>query len=193
MSVRQQIPYDCGTFFITITNIRWLKLFELIPAYDVVYEMFNYLSSKGHFVNAYVIMPNHLHAIFSFRRSDQSINTLIGNCKRFMALKIISKLKTRGDKAMLSELQSPVQDKERAKGQKHKVFQPSFDWKLCESEWFIEQKLNYIHNNPTAKSEPLCLRAIDFKHSSARQYARLKNYKYEVKLVYEMQDINLEK
>ena len=67
MSVRKQIPYKFGSFFITITNASWLPLFENGNAYDVVYNWFDYLKSQGHYINAFVLMPNHLHAIISFR------------------------------------------------------------------------------------------------------------------------------
>ena len=34
-------------------------------------------------------MPNHLHALIAFRNTGQSINTIVGNGKRFMAYEII--------------------------------------------------------------------------------------------------------
>lgn len=34
-------------------------------AYDVVYKWFDYLKSKGHFINGFFLMPNHLHAIIA--------------------------------------------------------------------------------------------------------------------------------
>jgi hypothetical protein len=40
----------------------------------------------------FVVMPNHVHAIISFIESPQSINTIIGNGKRFMAYEIIKRL-----------------------------------------------------------------------------------------------------
>jgi REP element-mobilizing transposase RayT len=46
---------------------------------------FDHLKSKGHYLTGYVIMPNHVHALIGFRRNDQSINTIIGNGKRFIA------------------------------------------------------------------------------------------------------------
>ena len=50
---------------------------------------FDYLKSKGHDINvipiAIGIMPNHLHALIALKNSDQSINTVVSNAKRFMA------------------------------------------------------------------------------------------------------------
>lgn len=33
----------------------------------------------------YVIMPNHIHVLIDFIKTHQTINTIIGNGKRFMA------------------------------------------------------------------------------------------------------------
>jgi hypothetical protein len=38
-------------------------------------------------------MPNHIHALLAFRNTQgQSINTIIGNGKRFIAYELIAKL-----------------------------------------------------------------------------------------------------
>ena len=38
--------------------------------------------------------------------------------------------------------------KEKLKGKLHEFFEPSFDWKMCDTENFVDQKLDYIHENP---------------------------------------------
>ena len=84
MSVLQTIPYDDGTFFVTFTCYNWLPLIHKTEGYDVVYKWFDHVKSKGHKINGYVIMPNHVHVLISFITTGQSINTIIGNGKRFM-------------------------------------------------------------------------------------------------------------
>ncbi len=92
MAVKQQISAADGTYFITITCFRWLHLFEISDAYDCVYNWFNVLRKNGHYINGYVIMPNHLHALISFSNTGKNINTIIGNGKRFMAYDIVARL-----------------------------------------------------------------------------------------------------
>ena len=46
-------------------------------------------------------MPNHVHAL-SFVATGQSINTIIGNGKRFMAYEIVERLKVKGENRLLS-------------------------------------------------------------------------------------------
>ena len=93
MPVRQVIPYSFGTFVITLTCFRWMSLIDNVNAYNIIYKWFDYSKAQGHFINAFVIMPNHVHVIISFIETEQSINNILGNGKRFMAYDIITKLK----------------------------------------------------------------------------------------------------
>ena len=40
-------------------------------------------------------MPNHVHAMISFSKTEKSINRIIGDGKRFMAYEIIKRLERR--------------------------------------------------------------------------------------------------
>ena len=88
MPVRKTIPYNSGMFFITFTCHNRLPLIEKVNGYDIIYKWFDHLKMPGHFINGFVIMPNHVHALISFKNTGQSINTIIGNGKRFMAYEI---------------------------------------------------------------------------------------------------------
>ena len=84
-------------------------------------------------------MPNHLHAMIAFSHTQgKSINSIVANGKRFMAYELVEKLKAKGKVKLLEKLSSLVKEKDRAKGQLHQVFEPSFDWKECYSDRFIE-------------------------------------------------------
>lgn len=148
MSVRKTISNKEGLYFITVTCVEWLWLFEVTKGYDIVYKWFDHLKTNGHLICGYVIMPNHLHAMIAFQNTGQSINSIVGNGKRFMAYEIIERLKNCREDALLNKLALFVNETDRAKGQLHEVFEPSFDWKECFRQAFISQKLNYIHENP---------------------------------------------
>ena len=92
MPVRQKIVNNNGMYFITFTCTNWLPPFEVANAYDSVYNWFNLLKNDGHHIIGYVIMPNHLHTIISFKNIGKSINTIVSNGKRFMAYDIVKKL-----------------------------------------------------------------------------------------------------
>ena len=58
-------------------------------------------------------MPNHLHALIAFRNTNQSINTIIGNGKRFMAYEIIKRLEQQKEIELLQRLNLSVEAKDR--------------------------------------------------------------------------------
>ena len=103
MPVKRQ-PYRLGSFFITFTCYRWLPLVEKVNSYDIIYNWFDILKSDGHFIDGFVVMPNHVHAIISFIEGPQSINTIIGNGKRFMAYEIVKRLQQMGETEILAQL-----------------------------------------------------------------------------------------
>ena len=170
MPILQTIPYDDGCYFITFTCYDWLPLIEKTSGYDIVYNWFNHLKSKEHKINGFVIMPNHVHALISFTATGQSINTIIGNGKRFMAYEIIKRLEMKQENNLLLTLKNNVEAKRKANNKLHEVWKLSFDWKYCNSMQFIKQKLNYMHDNPCSGKWNLCSSPIEYIHSSAKYY-----------------------
>lgn len=193
MPSRQTIPYSHGVFFITFTCYRWLHILEHAHAYDVVYNWFDYLKLKGHYLNAYVLMPNHVHAIISFISDSKSLNTVIGNGKRFMAYGIIKKLKDNKDDKLLELLSDSVSTKDKLRKKQHEVWELSFDWKDCLSNSFVDQKINYIHNNPCSGKWNLSPTPTDYVHSSARFYEEGVQGIYAVTNISEMEDVDFNK
>jgi REP element-mobilizing transposase RayT len=191
MAVRKAIPEREGLYFITITCTRWSNLFGLTNNYQVVYNWFDHLKIQGHFIIGYVIMPNHLHALIAFRRKSQSINTMIANGKRFMAYEIVENLKRGGKNDLLNILTSYVNITDRKRGKHHEIFEPSFDWKECYCTPFIEQKLNYIHQNPCRGTWNLSRSPQEYYHSSARFYILGETGSYPVKSYNKLQDEDL--
>ena len=170
MSVRTEHTYY-PNWFITFTCYEWKPLFELTQAYDLVYKWFNYLqqNNKAEII-AYVIMPNHFHAILHLPDETANLNKLVGNGKRFMAYEIIERLTGAGEPQLLGELAKGVSATDQHKGQKHRVFETSFDAKVVNSDKFLVQKMNYIHLNPVSKKWNLVDDYIAYEHSSASFY-----------------------
>ena len=61
-------------------------------------------------------MPNHVHATIAFRKTKKSINTIVGDNKRFMGYEIIKRLKEQGKHDFLLQLENAVNsiDKKKA-------------------------------------------------------------------------------
>jgi hypothetical protein len=77
----------------------------MMQHYDIVYKWFDLLKVKGHRIIGYVIMPNHLHALIAFMKSNISINTRVGNAKRFMAYEIVKRLQANDRHEILTQLE----------------------------------------------------------------------------------------
>lgn len=170
MPVKQSIPYSDGIFSITFTCANWLPLIEKVNGYDLLYNWFDHLIVKGHYIIGYVIMPNHVHAVIGFTNTGESINTIVGNGKRFMAYSMVRRLKEQTETELLRLLENNVEQSRKAKNKQHHVWELSFDWKHCIITEFILQKLHYFHNNPCQGKWNLCSNPIDYKHSSAKYY-----------------------
>ncbi len=193
MAIKQTISNN-GLYFITFTCSQWLPLFEEVDAYDVVYHWFDYLKSQGHYITAYVVMPNHVHAMIAFKNTEgKSINSIVGNGKRFMAYEIVKRLERQSKYETLKHLSANVSPSDKSKGKLHEVFNPSFDWKECFTDHFIEQKLSYIHNNPCAGKWNLVTDPAEYVHSSAKFYLTHIQGVYEVTSLGDLEDIDLTK
>ena len=192
MAVRKSIPNYEGVYFITFTCWNWMSLFELTNGYYAVYKWFDVLKAQGHYVSGYVIMPNHFHGLLAFRNTEGlPINNIIGTGKRFIAYELIKQLQIIDAHDILHRLEKQVKRKDKCRGKLHEVFQPSFDWKECETEKFIIQKLDYIHNNPCSGKWNLAKNPWDYLHSSAQFYFTGKQGIYEVLNYQDLDEIDL--
>jgi hypothetical protein len=77
-------------------------------------------------------MPNHLHALIVFTKSETTINTIVGNGKCFMAYELVKRLKEKGSEELLNKL-SEAQQKKTGVGANRKVLM------LDGKNWFDEK------------------------------------------------------
>lgn len=174
-----------GIYYITFTCYKWLPLIEMTLGYDLVYNWFDTLSAKEHTITGFVIMPNHLHLLLHFSGGTKSLNTVVGNGKRFMAYEIIKRLEKQHEWDLLNRLHLAVRASDKRRGQKHEVWKDGFDVKQCRTEKFILQKLHYIHNNPCAGKWRLVTSSELYQHSSVlfylngdkSNYPRIRDYR----------------
>ena len=157
-------------YFCTFTCYNWLSLIEQTKSYDLIYNWFAVLKEKSVDVIAYVIMPNHVHCILNFQKREFNLNKTLSNGKRFIAYKIVERLRNNEKDSTLKILEETLTLRERKKGSKHKVFKDSFDANPIFSEKFLRQKLDYIHFNPVKGKWNLASDYTLYDHSSASFY-----------------------
>lgn len=193
MPVKRNIPFTEGIFFITFTCHKWLNLIGEANGYQFVYSWYNHLHNNGHYVVGYVIMPNHVHSLIGFRNTGKSINFQVGEAKRFIGYNLLNELRELGKIALLDQLAADVNPKDKERGKKHEIWEDSFDWKYCDNEQLITQKLNYMHNNPCSKKWNLCESPHEYVHSSAKFYVTDEQGVFEVVSYGALEDIDLTK
>ena len=105
MSTRSKVTELNGLYYLIFTCTKWLNLIEITNGYDLIYNWFAILKKNGSYICGYVIMLNHVHAIIPFKNThNKSINSIVGNAKRFIAFDIIERLKQLQKFELLEEL-----------------------------------------------------------------------------------------
>lgn len=110
----------------------------------------------------YVIMPNHLHLILHFEKCEKR-SSYLRDFKKFTSTKIRKEIE-RLHPEHLYKL------KYSTRSQVFKVWQDSFDEFGLKSKSILEQKLDYIHNNPLQEHWNLVKEPQEYNYSSASFY-----------------------
>ena len=165
-------------YFITASIVDWKHLL-ITPEY--IHIPLNSLAwmqqQKRILLFAFVIMPSHLHAII--KPASDSIGTIVQQFGSFTAHEILKKLRTDNQKDLLDLFQQ----KKRDQRHEHSIWQ-DIQAKNIYSMGFLQQKVEYIHQNPVAKDWKLVEDRADYIYSSAGYYD------YGRKPIIEITDIN---
>jgi REP element-mobilizing transposase RayT len=160
-----------GVYFISFAVVNWLDVFTRSEYKNILIESLHYCQrEKGLEIFAWCTMTNHVHLIFR-SKGKQTPDSLIGDFKRFTSKAIVRAIKENPQESRKEFLLDQFL---KAGGQSSNVKTYQFwrhDNKPIElwSNKVIDEKLNYIHNNPV--EEGIVFRAEDYLYSSAADYA----------------------
>jgi len=153
-------------YFITATILGWVKLFETSPYAKIILDSLDWHRSHGRWqLYAYVVMPNHIHAIIK-PCAYYTVSGVLQSFGSFTAHAILERLRETPQTALLTHF---AQRQDRDERKAHQIWQP-LQAKNVWSEAFLRQKLEYIHNNPVAKGWELVDNRADYEYSSACFY-----------------------
>ena len=110
-----------------------------------------------------------------------------------MAYEIVKRLENQDCYETLTRMKDAVDDNDRLRNKQHEVWESSFDWKECNSDSFINQKLDYMHNNPCKGNWNLAVSPAEYVHSSAKFYICNEHASYPVTNIGGLSDIDLTK
>jgi REP element-mobilizing transposase RayT len=151
-------------YFITASICGWKHLFIETTYAEIVVNSLAWLrKEKRMFLYAFVLMPSHLHAII--QPVDRSIGKLLQDFASFTAHAILYQLRSDNRQELLAFFHEQRRDNR----EEHSIWQ-DVQAKNIYSEKFLNQKLEYIHQNPVAEEWNLVEDRAEYKYSSACFY-----------------------
>ena len=168
MSERYKIGDSSRPHFITMTVVDWVDLFTRQVYKDIIIDSFKYCNNhKGLNLNAYCIMPSHVHIIASSK--GYPLNGIIRDFKKFTCKRFIGEIENMSESRrewMLKKFEFAARRIER--GVNHKIWKDGFHPIELSTNIMMDQKLEYIHQNPVV--EGYVFRPEEWVYSSARFY-----------------------
>lgn len=155
-------------WFFTATNLNWFKLMENdIYKQIVVDAMAFYVKLKRCKIHAFVIMPNHIHLLMTINPND--IKLFQKDFMSFTAHKSIEMILKQNEE-LIQCVTSTQKDR------KYQFWERRPLWVEINSQYKLNEKLNYIHMNPVHSTKVNCDKQENYKWSSAASYKN--NYPY---------------
>ena len=157
------INFEHHTQFFTSTIYEWKHLLKDDSYKQIIIDSLLFLKKEGSIaVNAFVIMPNHLHLIWQIQDGYKADKIQL-RFQKYTAQQMKFKLIDTNNK-MLNEFFTDAKDRQYQFWKRNPLY---ID--LWTEEVFI-QKLNYIHYNPVKHPWNLVQHPEDYKYSSAKFY-----------------------
>jgi REP element-mobilizing transposase RayT len=165
-------------YFITASIIEWKHLF-ITPEYiKIPLGSFEWMQQQKRItLFAFVIMPSHLHAII--KPESSTIGEIVQQFGSFTAHEILKKLRADNQKELLDLFHQLKRDVRHD----HSIWQ-DIQAKNIYSMDFLQQKMDYIHQNPVSREWKLAGDRADYPYSSAGYYD------YGRKPIIEITDMN---
>jgi REP element-mobilizing transposase RayT len=172
MSTGYKISDQSKTYFLTFQIVGWIDLFTRKIYRDIVIDSLKYCQEKkGLNLFAFVIMSNHMH-LLAQSRSD-NLSGFIRDFKRFTSGEFIDFIEN-GNESRRDWLRVVFEYHGMLKSkQDNQIWTHENHAELIYSQKFIDQKINYIHNNPVKSG--IVAKPEDYIYSSARNYADLES------------------
>ncbi len=155
-------------YFVTCTVVNWFPILTHDTYVRIILDSLAYLQSHKHTqLNAFVVMPSHLHAVL-WPEQGINLSDVLRDFKRFTSRAISGEAFTQGDTRALGVFSIARQRGRGGNTSQYQVWQEGSHPEAIYSRDFAQQKLDYIHSNPVRAK--LVENALDWPYSSARAY-----------------------
>ncbi|RZJ34837.1 MAG: transposase [Flavobacterium sp.] len=174
MSTKYKATTPDEAYFITITTVGWIDVFTRLRQKTNLIKALEYCQQhKCLEIYAYCIMTSHVHLLCKVTEGFL-LSDVIRDLKKFTSKQIIKTIVEHPESRrewMLTYFQEACIHLKRK--QQYKIWQDGYHAEIVRTNWFLKQKVDYIHNNPVA--EKIVVLPEDYYFSSARNYAGLDN------------------
>ena len=155
-------------YFITCTVVSWLPIFTRRGYCQIILDSLAYLRvAKRTQLNAFVIMPTHLHAIL-WPEEKVNLSDVLRDFKRYTSRSISKEASRLGDQEFLDQFATARQQGRAQDISQYQVWQEGSHPEAIFGFDFARQKMDYIHDNPVRAG--LAETVLDWPYSSARAY-----------------------
>jgi REP element-mobilizing transposase RayT len=164
-----QIKEQDKPYFVTLQVVYWIDVFTRQKYRDIIIENLAFCQkNKGLDIFAWVIMSNHIHMIV--RSEKHGLSNVLHDFKSFTSKTILTEIEesTESRKDWMLKLFKNAAYKHK-RNSDYQFWTHENHAELLFSNSFIEQKLDYIHNNPVRAG--IVHNPEDYKYSSAIDYA----------------------
>jgi REP element-mobilizing transposase RayT len=168
MPTGYQIKDQEACYFLTLQIVEWVDVFSRQNYRDVIIENLKYCqANKGLQIFAFVIMSNHIHILA--RSETGTLSDTIRDFKSYTSKVILTKIEAETESRrywMLQIFRSAAAIHKR--NSKYQFWTQENHAVEVFSNKFIEQKVDYIHNNPVRAG--IVDLSEEYLYSSARNY-----------------------
>ena len=169
MSTGYKIANQEGVYYLTLQVVDWVDIFTRKVYRDIVIDSLNYCQkNKGLIIFAFVIMSNHIHLLV--RSDNGNLSDVIRELKSFTAKKMLETIESINESRrdwMLNIFEFAA--KRHKRNEKYQLWTHENHAEEIFSNKFIDQKIDYIHQNPVRAG--IVQHAEEYMYSSARAYA----------------------
>ena len=164
-------------YFVTLTIVDWIDIFTRQDYFDLIIKNLDYCQAhKNLEVYEYVIMTNHLHLIALGK--DKPLSDILRDFKTFTSKELLRQLNREINPVrkewILKRFQYAGMSNSRNK--QYQVWQNYNFPTLLSSNFLIDQKTDYIHENPVLAGFVNC--PPDYFYSSANPASPLKTFDF---------------
>jgi REP element-mobilizing transposase RayT len=153
-----------NAYFFTATINKWQQLLSTDERKQIILNSLKFMCDDNRIVlHAFVIMPNHIHLVLSIQENESKKSIQLSLLK-FTAQFLIKYLIHEDQHDELSNYQTSLKDRI------YNIWKRRPKWIHIDNTIILEQKIDYVHNNPLQEKWQLVSAPELYEWSSASFY-----------------------